>query len=871
VAIYDRNASRTVFNKTPIDVVALVTMADGQMQEPSYMSIKVFSDDSFVVTLVWGPSIRYISTAYDSTAKSYSIASSNSISNTASYYNPRGQTVLSDVLLLPANPSQPSGFYQGLMAVERDTVTKSLHFTSNSTYGASGASSSVKPCYDSGVASNVVPLQYAMVGTSSHVFYVCGVCAGVGAACNGNYNVSFTLRAFRRLSTATSYNFSAGATQSHSLAIGRTLSSSNEAAASKAEIFLNTQWIGVYIHAVPSSGSYQTAVFVYNRTSSASTPFQATPAVLNNAAINLPGDESTTAPAYFSFGGTYLGFQVNDAKTAIYASTSGSFPTFNAGNRVSLLDPSTQSSGATSTPKVELQGDVAYGVATYLVNSPQSNNMLLLYAQNSCPVGNALIRYATYDDCQPCASGTINTVGSEVCSLCSSSLQYAANIGMSACQTCPTGHVATPNRTSCIACAPGSFLDSQQGACVFCSAGTFQALSAQTSCQSCAEGTYQPFKGTTNCSLCPTGTYNSETGKRSCSRCEAGYYSNVTGRTSIDDCNPCDLGFFSPTSGSSSCSACSAGTYADRPGLTVCFQCPVGTYLTQAGGSSVTMCTSCAAGTYGAASGSKACLQCPPGTYTDERASTSCKTCPSDYRNSASGLNSQSACDAPNTTKIMLFSMFVAGFSSLVVAFGGLIFKRYFLGLKLFFFKWKLAQARKKRDMYRTYIRIHDVPAVFAHGFTSSEAEDAGKKVHPAVPECHSPPGAHGPSPPIASPVVTSAMRIERSAYLVAAENSAPSTTSGRNDGIVPEDDGPIDPSEEFYADEEKHVRLIAFEKFTQELRRAERPVLSFCTSLFLIAGLMGSLVGLIIFSILLAQENAAIEQADGAASSSSV
>jgi hypothetical protein len=219
----------------------------------------------------------------------------------------------------------------------------------------------------------------------------------------------------------------------------------------------------------------------------------------------------------------------------------------------------------------------------------------------------------------------------------------------------------------------------------------------------------------------------------------------------------------------------------------------------------------------------------------------------------------------------MLYSVVVAGFSSLLVAFAGLIFNRYFLGIKLLFFKFRLRQARKKCEMYREYVRMHDVPNVFSNSVGESTVPDASKKVHPNVIGESQSTGVGAPVASLASPRLPPIRHADSGVYSSHLA-SAPSIVPADEvyDGIAPGVSA-LDRAEEFYDENAKVVRILEFQRFTQQLQRAARPFLSFCISLFFVAGFVGSLVGVIIFSILLAQENSSINQADEATSSTTV
>eukprot|EP00762_Andalucia_godoyi_P005249 ANDGO_06798.mRNA.1 hypothetical protein GUITHDRAFT_48955 len=869
-AVFNRNASATIFESTPLLSFPITTSADGDTIDPDSMGVTVFSDDSFVFWTSIGSNIRWASVSFSASTSTFSVANTYVVSNTAHVYYAERQVLLPDCVLIPTNRGLSSSLYEGLTIVPRNITSNMLMPSSNVTYGITAGDR--KPCTDNVNPANAL-YQYAFAATTTHLYFLCGVCAGSSVPqCSGTYNLSFVVRVFRRLATVTSYDFTT-IVQTVPLNIGMSISTA-QGTSSAGEIFMNSNWLGVYVKAAASS-TYQSSVFVYNFVANPNAPLQTAPSpVLSNSIISLASDESTNAPDSFSFGEKYLAFRVNLQKTAVFLYANSAFPALVPMNRNTYLNPSILSSGATGdTPAVKLQGDQAFGV-TYYYSTDSASNRLAVFGPSVCPPGNSLsgTNVSNYD-CTACSRGTFNTIGSTTCTLCPGALQYAPNVGTTSCGNCPPGHVATANRTACTPCEPGTSLNTVSGVCVRCDAGYSQALYGQENCQACAAGYYQSRNGATNCSACPAGTYNSETAKSSCTRCESGYYQNSTAKTSVNDCSPCELGYYTPVSSSASCTACAAGTYADRLGLTSCFQCEVGTYQPLTAQVSSFACNVCPLGTYGAASGSAKCLRCASGTYADSTGSTSCKTCPTDYRNTATGLTSSSACDAPDSNKIMLYSLAVGAFTSLTLAFLGLIFNRYFIGIKLVFYRWKVRRIQKRIHIYKQYVATHEVPAhVFSDigiisisddpsdGANANKAKDTkapssqnsvknSHRVYPNAPPMQSESMPQQDSNLSASPVDNQQVGVYAGLPL---DNVA--IDAAESNVFCPQT--PLERAEEYLDEHAKHVRLLEFQNFTQMLSRDHRPLLSTCISVFLFLGLIGSIVGLVVFSVLLGREN---------------
>jgi hypothetical protein len=193
---------------------------------------------------------------------------------------------------------------------------------------------------------------------------------------------------------------------------------------------------------------------------------------------------------------------------------------------------------------------------------------------------------------------------------------WANQNNMSACTTCPVGHLCPARSIAPVPCPSATFNNIQGqfnlASCQTCVPGTY-SWQGQAGCGICHVGSYCLLGIAT---VCPVGTYNSRNGMTAlsdCLPCPAGRYNPGVNAT-LNQCQWCTQGNYCPV-GSSIVLSCPAGTYCPT-NATAPTGCPQGTYSTQLQATAVTACTPCTAGSfcrYGSSSATQ--NQCPAGFY----------------------------------------------------------------------------------------------------------------------------------------------------------------------------------------------------------------------------------------------------------------
>eukprot|EP00762_Andalucia_godoyi_P005252 ANDGO_06821.mRNA.1 hypothetical protein len=842
VAVYDQNATKLTFPNVPSTPPFPIFNATTNANDINFMDITVFTDDSFMVTSNAANTAQYKSATYDSASNTWTVQESSYMTLTATtpdYYSVADQTVVSDLLFIPTGKTVGTSRYEGVTLFSWTASSHDLLASRNATYGVTVGDR--KPCADVNGS-----IQYAAGATAAHIWFVCRSCVRADPTKPCAY--TFELRSFKRTTASPLVYNMQSPTQTVLLTLSRTLTdveSRNDI--TEASIFTNDDWLGVSITvpfvANPQS-TFATSVFAFAFTGQPNSPLNVQSTVLWNATVSLTSTEATYPPDSFSFGQKTLACRINKDKTALfqYNTATHAFPALSQANRVMMLNPTSSSPDTTSTAvsPVVLQPGSPYAVS-YVYDSSPSRNRLLVYSQYACAAGSAfvLLNATQYQfDCVLCSAGTVSTVDQQECSSCGI-MQYQSNPGQSACIACPQGFYSPANRTACYGCPPGTKLQPTVGFCEACAGGTFQNQWAQLECKECPAGSYRFETGSANCSSCPAGSYNSNTGQRSCTRCEAGYYQPGQGKTSVLDCLSCAPGNYSPVSGSEMCSPCQQGTYSNLYGLTSCLTCAVGTYQSLTGQSSITACKSCAAGTYSASQGASSCTLCPQGTYSDASESTSCKTCAPGYRSLSSGLASSTACNAPDDTLVSLYQIAIGAFSSLCVAFAGLIFRRYMTGIILFIYKQKLKNAEKECHAFQSQLVIPVAP-------TESQS--------PSAASAHGTQKIHATYDSTIEMVETKPSDMFGNYVEASMEIDSKSTDAESPDHAFPVS-AEMQLMEEYLNNYRRAVRMLRFQSTAQKMLRAQTPVKSFLVTLCLFIGLFGSIAGIIAFSILLNNE----------------
>ena len=234
-----------------------------------------------------------------------------------------------------------------------------------------------------------------------------------------------------------------------------------------------------------------------------------------------------------------------------------------------------------------------------------------------CPAGTRCEAGQTSSP-KDCAVGFYSSQGSGFCSPCVGST-VADEPGSVKCKQCPSGQVASEDKTQCITCSSGTFRENNS--CSNCTMGFYQNEAGKDKCKACPKGFYCPNERMEEPKPCDRGMYCPETEMKisySCS--DIGKVNNVTGRFECDSCNAGQI----PDPFGYECEACQAGEYAEKDAIS-CLKCDLGTYNDEI---------------FGLAN----CKNCPKGSYCNELGMVNPKLCPRGFECPRNNMVSADAC-----------------------------------------------------------------------------------------------------------------------------------------------------------------------------------------------------------------------------------
>ena len=263
-----------------------------------------------------------------------------------------------------------------------------------------------------------------------------------------------------------------------------------------------------------------------------------------------------------------------------------------------------------------------------------------------CPAGQ--ISMARQTECHACSRGTVNNTEQAECNLCppgteaEGAMENASWIGSgfcrdctpglysthaTQCDSCPQGHVPSPQQSFCVQCVAGeqpNNVPSPGGgvisnACERCPVAEVSGTS-RASCEACPVGRV-PNGEQSECVMCPPGCEAAAAGTARCASCGAGNYSTLFG-----SCHTCPAGHVPHVCGADlpSCVATNQTEETCEPAGS-CDRCEAG----RAPNSERTRCDSCSDG-HVAKSGDDTCRTCPPGEVSELVGSdgSECGLCP---------------------------------------------------------------------------------------------------------------------------------------------------------------------------------------------------------------------------------------------------